>query len=363
MVRATQLTPLDGSASRYEIDGRLQDFALNFAGAISLAFTSFSFRAQGGKKLDISAEGMALTFEGPLRFVDTLRHILPESGFSDPPALEVSATGIRAGYTLGVPSVGVGVFSLQNLSISAGLSLPFVDQPAGVRFALSERHKPFLVSVALFGGGGFFALGLNARGIEQVEAAIEFGGNISLNLGIASGGVYVMAGIYFCMTGTEVKLTGYLRCGGYLSVLGLISLSIEFYLGFTYRKKGEKGGEAWGQASVKVCVKIAFFSVSVTLSIERRFAGAAGDPTFAELVGARGLGRVLRGLRLTHADHPDPPVDRAPEWRRGPGPIAALGVRHAAPAHRRGQHARPVPGLHGLGDTHAARPGDVHAAH
>ena len=93
-----------------------------------------------------------------------------------------------------------------------------------------------------------------------------------------------MAGIYFCMTGSEVKLTGYLRCGGYLSVLGLISISIEFYLGFTYRKKGESGGEAWGQASVKVSVKIAFFSVSVTLSIERRFAGAAGDPTFAELV-------------------------------------------------------------------------------
>ena len=221
---------------------------------------------------------------GPLKFVDTIRQILPENGFSDPPYLDVTAAGIRAGYSLGVPSVGVGVFSLQNLSLSAGLSLPFVDQPAGVRFALSERHKPFLVSVALFGGGGFFALGLNARGIEQIEAAIEFGGNISLNLGVASGGVYVMAGIYFCMTGTEVKLTGYLRCGGYLSVLGLISISIEFYLGFTYRKKGESGGEAWGQASVKVSVKIAFFSVSVTLSIERRFAGAAGDPTFAELV-------------------------------------------------------------------------------
>ena len=182
-----------------------------------------------------------------------------------------------------MPTVGVGIFSLQNLSLSAGLSLPFVDQPAGVRFAISERQKPFLVSVALFGGGGFFALGLNARGIEQIEAAIEFGGNLSLDLGVASGGVYVMAGIYFSMTGTEVKLTGYLRMGGYLSVLGIISISIEFYLGFTYRAKGS-GGEAWGRASVSVCVKIAFFSTSVSLTIERKFAGAAGDPTFVELV-------------------------------------------------------------------------------
>ena len=72
-----------------------------------------------------------------------------------------------------------------------------------MRFALSERHKPFLVTVSLFGGGGFFALALNASGIEQIEAAIEFGGNISLNLGVASGGVYVMAGVYFGMLGRQ----------------------------------------------------------------------------------------------------------------------------------------------------------------
>ena len=34
----------------------------------------------------------------------------------------------------------------------------------------------------------------------------------------------------------------------------------------------------------KVSVKIAFFSTSVTLSVERRFAGADGDPSFAQSV-------------------------------------------------------------------------------
>jgi hypothetical protein len=138
--------------------------------------------------------------------------------------------------------------------------------------------------VGIFGGGGFFALAVSANGLEQVEAAIEFGGNISLNLGVASGGVYVMAGIYFNMTPKSVQLTGYLRCGGYLEVLGIISISIEFYLAFTYIDKDEGRGEAWGQASVTVSVKVAFFSTSVSLSIERRFAGAAGDPTVADMV-------------------------------------------------------------------------------
>jgi len=165
------------------------------------------------------------------------------------------------------------------------LSIPFTDRPAGVRFAVSERHKPFLVTVSLFGGGGFFAVGVSMKGIEEVEASIEFGGNISINLGLASGGVSVMAGIYFGMKGDIVELTGYLRCGGYLDVLGLISISLEFYLAFTYRNKGDdKGSEVWGQASLKVSVKIAFFSTSVTLSEERRFAGADGDPSFAQSV-------------------------------------------------------------------------------
>jgi hypothetical protein len=267
----------------FTVSGRMRNFRLLFAGAIGVKISELYFRSEAGKKMDVGAKNVDLTFDGPLKFVDTLRNILPTDGFNDPPFVKVDTEGILAGYTLAIPSVGVGVFSLQNLALSAALSVPFGDKPAGVRFAISERHTPFIVTVMLFGGGGFFALAVSARGIEEVEAAIEFGGNISINLGIASGGVYVMAGVYFKMTGSSVTLTGYLRLGGNLCVLGIISISIEFYLAFTYRSKGS-GGEVWGQASVKVSVKIAFFSISVSLSIERRFAGAAGDPTFADTV-------------------------------------------------------------------------------
>lgn len=284
VLRARTVAALDASASSFTVDGRLSRFALSFAGAMTLRFDSLSFHSEQGKKVDVSAEGVDLEFDGPLKFVNTLKSILPANGFSDPPSLAVTPQGVIAGYTLGVPSVGVGIFSIQNIALSAGLSLPFVDKPAGVRFGISERHHPFLVTVAIFGGGGFFALAANAKGIEQIEASIEFGGNVSLNLGIASGGVYVMAGIYFGMTGNDVKLSGFLRCGGFLEVLGIVSISIEFYMGLTYRSKGGGRGEVWGQASLTVCVKVAFFSKSVTLSVERKFGGAAGDPAFDELV-------------------------------------------------------------------------------
>jgi hypothetical protein len=272
-----------GSGSSVTV-GRLREAKLSFKDAIRVEFDELLFRAEEGKKLEVGAKGARLTFGGPLNFVNSLRSILPADGFDDPPFVTVDGQGVVAGYTLGVPSIGVGIFSLQNIALSAALSVPFTDRPAGVRFGVCERHRPFLLTVSGFGGGGFFAMAVSAKGLEQVEASLEFGGNISLNLVIASGGVFVMAGVYFGLTGTSVTLTGYLRCGGSLEVLGLISISVEFYLGFTYRRITPSGSEVWGQASLVVCVKIAFFSKSVSLSVERRFAGSDGDPTFAQSV-------------------------------------------------------------------------------
>ncbi len=68
-----------------------------------------------------------------------------------------------------------GAFSLQNLVLSASLSIPFVGKPASLRFALSERHHPFLVTVTLFGGGGFLALTVSANGMKEVEASSKSG--------------------------------------------------------------------------------------------------------------------------------------------------------------------------------------------
>ena len=277
-------TPLDGSAPQVRVHGEFTGFSMTFADVVRLSFGTLRFVTLPGRKPGVTAEGVSLDFIGALEFVNTLRDLLPDNGFSDPPAVTVDEQGIKAGFSLAIPTVGVGVFSLQNLALSASLSVPFVGKAAGLRFALSERHNPFLVTVTMFGGGGFFALGVSANGVEEIEASIEFGGNISLNLGVASGGVYVMAGVYFGMTQQVTQLTGYLRLGGHLSVLGLISISLEFYLAFTWRDKGGGRSEIWGQASLSVSVKIAFFSTSVTLSVERRFAGASGDPTLDQVM-------------------------------------------------------------------------------
>ena len=124
----------------------------------------------------------------------------------------------------------------------------------------------------------------------MLEAALEFGASVAINLGVAQGGVHVMAGIYFKIESDQgVTLTGYFRLGGNVSVLGLISVSIELILSFTY----EDPGKAVGRATLTVEIDIFLFSTSVEVECERKFAGSANDPSFEALMGPR----ARRGVR------------------------------------------------------------------
>ncbi|HQH80583.1 MAG TPA: hypothetical protein PK599_04220, partial [bacterium] len=189
---------------------------------------------------------------------------------------------VTVSYTLGLPPIATGVFALQDVRLSAGLSLPFKsDKSARLRFDFSERHHPFLLTVSMFAGGGYLGIELKPDGIKTIDGALEFGGNMALNLGVASGGVYVMGGIYYkrdiSTLDNKVILEGYLRCGGCLVVLGIVSVCVEFRLGLNYDVRTNK---VWGAATLTVEVETLFFSKTVNLKLERTFAGAGRDPTF-----------------------------------------------------------------------------------
>ena len=154
-----------------------------------------------------------------------------------------------------------------------------------MRFAFCERHQPFTLTVSLFGGGGFFAIEIGLDGVKKVEASLEFGASIALDLGVASGSACIMGGVYYQGGEKGFMLVGYFRAAGCLTVLGFISVSVELYIALGYASKNsglDHEGHLWGEASVSVKVKIAFFSVSVKISITREFAGS--DPKFIDCV-------------------------------------------------------------------------------
>ncbi len=277
-VDAKLVKKLDASPPTYEIKGALKDFEIHLVPGILevlvLAFDEITFTSSSGKKPDVNVNLKSLDFVGPLAFINTLKDVIPLSGFKDPPSLDVTAEGVEMGYSLGLPPVGVGVFSLSNITLGAQLNLYFTGKPIAFQFNFAEEQHPFLLTVSLFGGGGFFGLELTPQGLQRVEGSFEFGGNFSLNLGVASGGVYVMAGLYYKLENDNTTLKGYLKCGGSVEVLAIITVSVEFDMSLEYQSAGN---QVWGRATLTVEVKVLFFSKSVDLTVERQFAGGGGE--------------------------------------------------------------------------------------
>lgn len=274
----------------FDFSGTLNDFRVSVLKSVSINFTAFNFEAKKNEKTDVQvhlAPDKPIEFAGDLTFVEELRKAIPPGLFGDGPSLDISASGIRAGFAFALAPIAVGVFSLKDVSLGAALTLPFLDGKPSFDFNVSERAHPFLLAVSLFGGGGFFHLQLDTAGIKELEAAFEFGATAAIDIGVASGEVHIMAGIYFSMQrkdpGADLACTlaGYLRMGGSLSVLGLVHVSVEFNLSFTYDSDKDK---AYGRATLTVQISVLGLSKSVDLTVERAFGGQSGDPTFAQLV-------------------------------------------------------------------------------
>ena len=283
-VVSTPIAPPGPAA--YNAEASIVNFKVNLFGFIIIWFDRLRFLAKSGSKPDVAVDMHpvdTIAFGGPLEFVNTLKDIIPSNGFSDPPSLSITPSGISASYSLNIPSVAVGIFALEHVSIGAGFALPFDSKPVEVRFNFSERQRPFSLTVSLLGGGGFFAIGIGTEGVREIEAALEFGAALSIDLGVASGSVEIKAGVYFHWMQSSVELAGYVRLHGELSVLGLISASLTFNLQLAFLK--ETGHSVvWGEATLTVEVEVLFFSASVSVQCRREFGGSDGDPKFIELI-------------------------------------------------------------------------------
>jgi hypothetical protein len=277
-LRSTTTFDLAGGEPTSHVEGELRAFALEFANqALIVRFSRLAFVSRPGTSPTLDLKVADVEFGGDLRFLNALRQFLPSPATG--PRVAVTAGAIEAGYTLAVPTLSTGMFLLQNLAISATVTLPLDGRPVRARFAVSSRDDPFLVTVSLLGGGGFIALEVEGTSIKALEAQLEFGAAAALNLGVASAAVAITAGIYIRLTENTVELRGFFRAVGELDVLGVVNISVELYLSLAYRD-GPGGPEAHAFASFTIRVRVMFFSESVSFELERSFSLGAEDPTF-----------------------------------------------------------------------------------
>ncbi len=290
LVVAVEVRASGKGAVGVDVLAELSDFALELfpgAGMVRVSFRRIAFRGGSNRKPEIDVVFGKLEFIGILSFVETLKELIPLDGFSDPPFLEASSEGVTAGFTVALPNLAIGIFSLTNLSLGADTRIPFLGQSVTVGFSFCTRERPFTLAVAFLGGGGFFGIRISPKRLEVLELSLEFGAVVALNFGVASGSVSAMGGIYMRLEGDAGSLTGYFRVRGEVDVLSLISASIELYMALTYEFST---GKMIGKASITVAVKVFVFSGSVQISCERRFAGSNGDPTVAEMLAVRADG-------------------------------------------------------------------------
>ncbi|MFB2598501.1 hypothetical protein ACEXQE_11950 [Herbiconiux sp. P17] len=269
-----------------EILAELVDFELHLmpgADMVVVRFDRFSFHSGSSGKTEVDVVFRDIQFVGILSFVQTLKDLIPFDGFSDPPYTDVSPSELKAGFTLALPNLAVGIFALANISLGAYVRVPFLGESVSVGFDFCSRERPFTLTVLCIGGGGWFGLRMSPKRLELLELGLEAGAYLSVDLGVASGSISVAIGIYLRLEGDAGSLTGYFRMRGEVNVLGIASASLELSIVLTYEFST---GKMIGSATVTLTIEVFCFSTSVSFHAERRFAGSSGDPSFREMVTA-----------------------------------------------------------------------------
>ena len=267
------------------IQGELTNFTLNLIPempVLNAYFDSVTFKSVNGHSPDVQVSINSIELAEALKFLaDLAKALNPKNG----PFLQQIERGIEAGFRFALPSITCAAFNIYNLKLVTGLQLWFDGSPMSMGLAICERDRPFVLAFGIFGGGGFVGLTLTPNGIETIEASLEFGAYVTLDLGVATGSGSVAAGIYFSTTtiqcthnrpGKITKLYGYVHAHGEMSILGMISLIEDFYLGIGYESRD---GEslAVGEVIVSVEIDFCFFSISVDIHFRKEYHGSGAS--------------------------------------------------------------------------------------
>ena len=267
------------------ISAKLANFKLQLPpgtdAMMAMNFRHIAFRTVTGAKPEVDVQFDGLEFVGILGFIEKLRRAIPLDGFSDPPYVDINAESATAGFTLALPSVAIGVFSLENIALGADCRIPFLGEAVTVGFFFCTKEAPFRLTVLAIGGGGWVGIRLSPKGLVLLEMGLEAGASLSVDLGVASGSVSVMIGVYLRLEDKKGQLTAYFRIRGEVEVLGIASASITLELSLRY---DFDTGKLIGRATLIVEIEVAFFSASVEITVERRLAGSKGDPSLRDIM-------------------------------------------------------------------------------
>ncbi|MFB9515249.1 hypothetical protein [Streptomyces purpureus] len=264
------------SAAGSDTSCTVHDFALVLPSPskrlLQLRFASLSFTHHSGGPPRVQVGEVDVTFLGELELLQKLGEAVDLSDTG--PRIEVTPAGLVAGYTLPLPVVPAGVFVMRDFALNTEISVPFDGRPVSVSFGFASRENPFTLTVLMFGGGGYLELELDHTGLRRLEGALEFGAMVAVDFVVARGEVHAFGGVRYEMAGSKVTLTGYLRIGGCVEVLGLVTVSVELCITLAYQSTTMA---LVGRATLVIEIDLTLWSDSIELDSGTWVLAGGGD--------------------------------------------------------------------------------------
>ncbi|NEJ82112.1 hypothetical protein GR268_36645 [Rhizobium leguminosarum] len=190
-----------------------------------------------------------------------------------PPWLELmfAPPGVALKYGFPAFTVSIGTMAISNLSVGIRIEIPFDNRPLLGKLTLSERNKPFLISFAPYGGGGYLALRTQATSIVGFEMQLEFGAVVVIAFGPLNGFGMVCAGIYIeKVEGQDLIIAGFVRALGEGS-LGCFSIAVQLEVRVT-----QQNGNMTGQATFSFSFRVGFADLRFQFTAAYTFVGEKG---------------------------------------------------------------------------------------
>jgi hypothetical protein len=274
-------------SAHFSMRGTLEQFAIRIgftsAGA-RVNFNSVTYQALSDGRTSFDLNLGQVEFLGALAFIQKLAERLREFLRQE---LGVEVDLQPEGLTvwmppINLPTLNFGMVTIKNLNIRSWVRLPFTPNPIELGFSFGRADAPCELSVGIFGGTAYalVLLDTDQGGLRRFEAALEFGVLREMSFGPAHGRVYLLGGVFFSISmdlgRRVVVLRAFVRAGGSVDVLGLITAYIDLYIGLRHESNGERSFLV-GEASLTIGFKIALIKYSATLRRSERIAGSASS--------------------------------------------------------------------------------------
>lgn len=187
----------------------------DFIDVVKINFHTATFQGGQDRPFRISVDMKSIELGKAVEFLKQLQSFLtPADGNGFFLKASEGFPGLEVGYGINLGTISLGPVSFINVSLNASCLLPFDKRDAQFKVSLSRPEAPFLISVGIYGGGGYLGLIGNGKSIVGFEASFEFGGVSAFAFGPLNGIGRLTTGIFVRKIGPATTIEGFFFAGG-----------------------------------------------------------------------------------------------------------------------------------------------------